>query len=869
MIESSEKSHPTVPITVAAVVHLARRLCQRGLAAQVQAFAKCRRGGAMLLAGALGTVVLTSLGAMMGNYAWREAQSEELQAALRAAVSSVGSMLTQITDPVVKERVKVRVASFLGGLTPGLEISADDVTVTYDTDTNITRVSIGGNAKYQYTDLWSDKDNADDASDVQLPTHTVAVIVDFNHYEVAIAADITGSMGYRIEMSEPLTRIDAMKSAIDIAIDIMEDVSEKNSGGLTISLVPFGSSVNVGDTGGSGETAGKKRYAHMLGGAPHGDASAATSAHWVDLYHHYGSSGTWGTDLQTRTLPIFASTTSWNLRGTVDIDLSDETEAPGVGTWSVERKDFWNGCVMARWGAYWDSAARPSACAAGCQRQCSDNDLTCSQCATGCWHADMSRNASLWPARMNVKAWTASSTALTAEPLHLSDAPPDAAHPSTRFTAYSWPDARVSATSDARLLGVLLETLDPGSLEVERVKYAQGGDNDWSFSNTSQQGGRIGAGDWYCPSSSPIIPLSEDVAALRTASREMPTINAYHKGGTYTHLGVVWGLRTLSPLWKDVWGAKDDRGVKRPLTPCAPNETGTHCTPLVKKTILLISDGGNTIGNTQTNLFKRGRINYTSQYEILPENPIPLDSAEADAHEKLCSHFTNKSALFQNATNEIWENNFNARFTDLNGNGHFADNSLNRLVSAFETAMETTLSAASRRALRDRMTPWELFRNHGFLNDGTNFTDTLLTASNGFDFDGRPVFDDMACRLTSHFASYGRIGDLMQAGGKPVVGVAPFANVTGTSHQALNDNAKPLLDGWLLDACRIAKERNVQIKIIFIGPSASPHLELLRQCIDAADGNRNTDLYATPTAEALTSAFRDVFTITRNLRFLD
>ena len=49
----------------------------------------------------------------------------------------------------------------------------------------------------------------------------------------------------------------------------------------------------------------------------------------------------------------------WNLRRTgVVVDVSRQAPSldtgAGPGRWVVDDEDFWNGCVMARWGAYWD-----------------------------------------------------------------------------------------------------------------------------------------------------------------------------------------------------------------------------------------------------------------------------------------------------------------------------------------------------------------------------------------------------------------------------------------------------------------------------------------------------------------------------------
>ena len=815
----------------------------------------------MLYSGVTALVLLTGMGATMANFNWREAQQAELDAAMRAAVSTTAQLLPRVTESGVEETIKERTAAVLAGLSEGLQVSKDDITVAYDAATNVTRITVGGNAVFRFRGVWGS--DADNEQDIALARQSVAVRVDIDRYETVIAADISESMGTRMEVGQTATKLDALKAAVEVAIGIMEEASAENTGAVTIGMVPFGSAVNVGDTSGAGETAGKRRYAHLLAGGAHDDQNAANTAHWVDAYHHYGSTGgSWGNDLQTQTLPIFQATKSWNLRGSTSIDLSDE--APGFGTWNVQREDFWNGCVMARWGAFWE---RPAACTAGCQRTaCADGDTTCTQCDAGCWMPDIDDNRELWPATLDVAAWTPASDSLKNEPLHLSDAPPNASNANTRFTAYSWPDDAVSGTSDARLMGVLVETLDPGKLSAMHfVQHARGGDNNWSRSDSS--------GDWFCPAS-PIVPLTETAATLRTAATGLQAIteSSAHgaSGGTYLQLGVVWGLRVLSPLWSDIWEAVDAAGTARPLTPCATGETGAHCQRSLEKLIVLITDGSSGIGKTSQTW--PGRVVYDAypgNYGFTNPSNLPVDATT-----KLCStEFRPKSTPFREAAADGTDTAFDARFSDLNAAGRFAGDSLNRLVANVERVLETTLTPQGRAELGD-LTPWELFRGRGFKNDGTSLTDILVDANNGFGLDGRPILDDMACRNTSSFGAYGRIEDLMQIGGEPVAGVAPFANIQGN----LAPGARTRLEDWLEDACRIAGERGVQIKAVYLSTQnasaaqqaiESADLAALGRCIDAANGSRSRDIYEAPTASQLASTFRSIFTVRRNLRFLN
>ena len=146
------------------------------------------------------------------------------------------------------------------------------------------------------------------------------------------------------------------------------------------------------------------------------------------------------------------------------MELDVSAQVPALDKWVVDDEDFWNGCVMARWGAYWDPDARPVG-----------------------WIADDAAN---WPATKALPGWTAMANSLPAStPLHLSDAPPDASDPHTLFTAYSWPDSRIGGHADHRLQTVMARLVDQsaGGLEIlagiENLETVlTQADNDWSSS---------------------------------------------------------------------------------------------------------------------------------------------------------------------------------------------------------------------------------------------------------------------------------------------------------------------------------------------------------------------------------------------------
>ena len=778
----------------------------------------------MLYAGAVAIGLLTTMGATMTNYAWHEAQNAELRSAMRAAISTTAQLLPRVTESAVEEMIKERTAQVLAGLVEGLGVDKDDITIAYDAATRIIRITIGGQATLRYDTLWGASDP--NAQGTALPNQTVAVTVDIDRYEIAVAADVTRSM--RSQFGTPaVVKMTALQDAIDAAIDIVESRNLETTSSMTMALVPFGHVVNVADTSGAGETADKRRYAHMLGGAAVGTAGVdGTTGHWVDTFHHYGAGGAMGPLLE-QTLPIFETPANWDLRQTMALDVS--TQAPAVGTWNANGDDFWNGCVMARWGAYWNVDARPAA-----------------------WDPN---DASNWPASGDVNGWTPASTALTGEPFHLSDAPPAMADPNTRFTAYSYPDSRIGGPADARMEAILYETLHPndvdGTLINQLANYRA--DNSWAHRGRATGGD----GSAYCPANA-VLPLTDTVATLRTSATALQTLPQLRvgmntrSGGTYLHLGVVWGLRTLSPLWRDVWSATDAAGAARPLTPCAAGETGTHCQSDVEKVILLVTDGSND--------FPPRGAGWGPVNEARPdENPQQPAQAYCTTLENIDGG-ASYNDIFDTQDSTV----FDAEF-DLDGAGAFTGAKLTPLINAITRVVDPAASNADKLNWATALsgeTPWQLFRGDG------GFADNLPGAS--LNLGGRPVFNGYACRLTSAFGPYGRVGDSVQVGGDPVAAVSawqPAGDWTATRTQAVDT-----LNTWLDDACALAGDRGVRIRAIYIGNSTGAtnigNINRLRQCAIAA-GGANADVLVAPDATSLENAFERIFTVRRNVRFLN
>ena len=837
----------------------ADRRPRKGIWPSLASFLRSRGAGAMLVTGVMSITVLGVVGQQMVDYSWRELQREELRTALRASISSVGTLLGSTDDDVIAT-IEDRVEAFLTASTPGL--SAADVTVSHDGATNVTTVTLEG--EYRFRGLWSGTEGS--ASAPAEVGESVRVRFEEGRYEVAVALDVTPSMLYRLYAPPPaprVSRLTALKDAMGSVFQVVDQVSASAPGSIMVSLVPFAVGVNVADTCNpdpvtgdcrAARSEGKLRYVRMLAGTA--DTTSALlaaarrrSGHWVDTFHHYGAGSNLGPFKEQKLPANLLNDVDWDLRRTnVQIDVS--AQAPnldtgaGDGIWVVDDEDFWNGCLMARWGAYWDTAARPAG-----------------------WTADDTGN---WPATKAVAAWTPASTALdSTTPLHLSDAPPDASDPNTLFTAYSWPDARVGKTADHRLQGVMYELLgDAGGLHGNTLSSASEGDNDWSVVTDRNRGG---AG--VCPPNA-ITPLTGNTAVLRTAIDNLEVAREHGTGygyfGTDMHPGVVWALRTLSPLWRGVWDIDEGYGV-RPAAPCAPGEAPSGCRQDLHKAIVLVSDGRNYFGTIpRRQLQPRASAN-------------PYFNHRASA---LACH-PGFSPNYLAASNAKTEAAFNARFASYTtSEGKFDPVKMEPVLDAFHNHGDSLSDTAARRSLREAVlkeaTPWEVFRGI----DAAGSIDALLDDTNEFGFVGRPVQVHHMCGRSSLFGPYGRIDDAIRVGYsggvtpellEPVRGEAPFAvdfdlaAYGSRKEEGIARQFADRLNDWLLDACELAGQRRVRISAIYIGNSAvnSPERTLLGDCVEKAGGNRNRDVHVTPTAQELNDTFVGIFTIRRNLRFLD
>ena len=800
----------------------------------------------MFIGGSLAMLAMASVGGMMSNYGWREAQEEEIDAALRAGVSaSAHFMRGNLTT--AEDQIKERVADFMRGLLGDVTIAKDDIVIEHDFSTNRTTIKVEGNATYAFRNLWA-AGRVDDPE--SLTGEQVIVEFDASQFEFALALDISKSMGIK-PTGWSVTRLDALKDAISTIARTVDAVSKTNPGIVTVSLVPYSNVVNVADTSGTSQTDAKERYVRMLTGDEYSTrTSRDTEGHWVDTFHSYGSGDDMG-PLASRSLPDFLTATDWDLRQAEAADVS--TQAPDIGTWNTRGEDFWNGCVMARWGAYWDPNARPVI-----------------------WDPTDTDN---WPAKKTVAGWEPGSTSIHDLPLHLSDAPPDADYPNTRFTAYSWPDARIHGFADGALNDVLHKTVDPRYDPTRRGYYLPRSENHWHLRSLDRGGSLL------CPEAL-IVPLTDDLTTLQTANTfdVVQLQSRTYFGQTFLHLGIVWGLRTLSPLWRDVWKTKSVSGDELPRTPCLPGGTTQGCSQFVEKAIVIVSDGANYFGEP-----RRGR----SFGSFDPANAITSNPSFFNGQ---CSRVFRSTGFadYRAAMSAEDATTFASNF-DVDSSGAFTPTGMSAVLDGFQ-AFHPDLSTrnpaipsdqvvidASRmvweNALRD-MTPWQLFRGYddNSPTKATDAIDVLVERTNAFGFEGRPVQNGHFCRPHAPFSAYGRPDELVRVGdGPPVADVAPFSVPTwlwSSPTADLQDPTTDRLDDWFREACDIAGQRGVRIHAIYIGDNTRPHelaaIALLEECVDRGYGGNplEDEVYATPTAQELKDAVEDIMDIKRTLRFV-
>jgi len=105
--------------------------------------------------------------------------------------------------------------------------------------------------------------------------------------------------------------------------------------------------------------------------------------------------------------------------------------------------------------------------------------------------------------------------------------------------------------------------------------YPAGVDNIWPPLDETNEAENNGHGpNLGCGPA--ITPLAAERSTISAAITEM---QPWHRGGTAANLGLVWGWRALSPLWRGLWG-----DIALPLD---------YNTPLMDKVVVVLTDGQN------------------------------------------------------------------------------------------------------------------------------------------------------------------------------------------------------------------------------------------------------------------------------------
>ena len=847
-------------------------------------FVASTHGGGMLVACAFALLFIATGGSAMTNYAWREAQFEELEASTRAAIAALGAdhLAGDMNDPTRKDAATSRLVKLLTALQPGFTTDPTQVDIFRDGVDIVIRT--GG--AFEVDDLWG----GDDGDTVQVPGNEIRVRFESDRYEMAIATDMSITMSHNFVGGA--SKLDGLKAAMLPITDVMRTTGD---GSVMAALVPFTSMVNVADTasGGSAHTAAKERYVRMLAGGTSGGtpldlpdvltnakaAAAAGAGQWVDTFQRYGVGADMGA-LRSRGLPEdLLDDTDWNLRRTgLTVDISKQR--PHDGDWIVNDVDFWNGCLMARWGAYWVESARP----AGFDRTTYGEPGN-------------------WPVTRTAPGWSSGAPALPDLDLHISDVPPDAADPHTLFTAYSWPDAGIAETGRGYISGSyknsadhLLQTAMMRMLDRGRESFHSSriGFNRWGSIAGFHHGAWTLGGNAQCPSQ-PLMALTDDIPTVAAAIQnlEVHRQNIQAVDNTFMVRGMVWAVRALSPLWQDVWGVKDARGVARPGRSCAGG--GGECDAKLHKGIVLVTDGGTvyrSYRNSRT--FQRsdgnnwGNTFQTTDGFCRSGNRQPNYFAawgETDPtkfNERFMTHVNSSSSICgQGSTPQQIRDN--CRFE---GNPDTLE-IFDRWLTDPEKA--DTVEWARRRDVLTSFTPWELFR--GPLPGGSEevATDALVNAP--FHLEGRPRETTGYCRPHSVFSPYGSLDDQILVGSvqegsttyimPPVPDAAPFhVNPSRRAHWAkpkvlpyrsnLTNTMEQRLNGWLVDACRLAGQRGIRVHAVYIGRQGNhedrANINVLRQCVQAAGTGGKA--YVTPNADTLRKTFQELFVVRRSLRFV-
>ncbi|MGF1659413.1 MAG: TadE/TadG family type IV pilus assembly protein [Rubrimonas sp.] len=134
-----------------------------------------------------------------------------------------------------------------------------------------------------------------------------------------------------------------------------------------------------------------------------------------------------------------------------------------------------------------------------------------------------------------------------------------------------------------------------------------------------------------------ITSLTNQKATVTAAIAEMLP---WHRGGTTSNLGMVWGWRTISPRWRDLWGG-----------PTPAEMPFDYFTPLMDKAVVLLTDGDNVFydhpptGPDGSDYTAYGRLNDLGYTSIAAGN-TELDSRLA----RMCEAMKDEGVLIYTIT---------------------------------------------------------------------------------------------------------------------------------------------------------------------------------------------------------------------------
>jgi Flp pilus assembly protein TadG len=149
-------------------------------------------------------------------------------------------------------------------------------------------------------------------------------------------------------------------------------------------------------------------------------------------------------------------------------------------------------------------------------------------------------------------------------------------------------------------------------------------DNPWTLPLKEKvTDGNNGTGPNLGCGSPPILPLVHEKSKVIA---EINKMGAWHRGGTTSNLGLVWGWAVLSPRWRGLWGG--DTPADRPLD---------YKSALSDKVIVLLTDGNNEVYDHNSDKLPRGSdfTAYGYLYDMLDDSGNKTITSIAKGNELL------------------------------------------------------------------------------------------------------------------------------------------------------------------------------------------------------------------------------------------